>query len=205
MKSMPRSSAVLMLLYPVLAVLCVSAGARLNAQQSQNQPQPQQTQVQPQAEAVNGQAVFDAALEALAKQVNDNPNFIKSEQFKKLPIELRTAVIKRAADDNIKQQTEEEEKAQAAAKAAAAKAVQEQAKEKQQAAAQPCTPAQPKKNPFVAHIPRGLQAAINKDARKIGDKTGVDLDPNTPATVLKDAQAQKAASPCAKAPSPAEH
>ena len=120
------------------------------------------TQAPPQATAQPG-AVFDAALEALAKQVNDNPAFIKSAEFKNLPLDLRTAVIRRAADDTIKQQNDEEQKAQAAAKAA-----QEQAQKKQQSAAQPCVA--PKKPGLGDMLKQRAQQMAQREEDKLGGK-----------------------------------
>ena len=62
--------------------------------------------------------------------------------------------------------------------------------------------AMPVKKPRL-HIPKAIQNAINKDAKQIGAKTGVDLDPNAPAQAVNDAQ--KNAS-CPPAPTkPANH
>jgi hypothetical protein len=48
------------------------------------------------------------------------------------------------------------------------------------------------------HLPKKIQDAINKQTRQIGDKTGIDLDPNAPAQTIKDAQNK----PCAPNPTP---
>jgi hypothetical protein len=62
------------------------------------------------------------------------------------------------------------------------------------AKAQPAAPsvpegciASPVKKPRF-HIPKAFQEAINKQAKQIGGKTGVDVDPNAPAKAVKDAQ-----------------
>ena len=70
-----------------------------------------------------------------------------------------------------------------------------------QAQQSPCTETkQPAKKPrFGIHIPRNIQDAINKNAKKLSDKTGIDVDPNAPAEVLKDAQ-KSVSHPC---PAPA--
>jgi hypothetical protein len=69
---------------------------------------------------------------------------------------------------------------------------------------QPATPsapagcvASPVKKPRF-HIPRAFQDAINKQAKQIGSKTGVDVDANAPAKAVKDAQAKLP--PCPPAP-----
>lgn len=64
--------------------------------------------------------------------------------------------------------------------------------------AQPGCTALPVKKPRF-HIPKAVQDAINKQARQIGGKTGVDLDPNAPAQTVNDAQ-KKIGSPCPPAP-----
>jgi hypothetical protein len=46
------------------------------------------------------------------------------------------------------------------------------------------------------HIPRAVQDAINKQARTLSDKTGVDIDANAPAQTVNDAQGK----PCPPAP-----
>jgi len=58
-----------------------------------------------------------------------------------------------------------------------------------------CTALPVKKPKF--HIPKSVQDAINKGAKNIGGKTGVDLDPNAPAQTVKDAQKNI---PCPPAP-----
>jgi hypothetical protein len=69
---------------------------------------------------------------------------------------------------------------------------------------QPATPstpagcvASPVKKPRF-HIPKAFQDAINKQAKQIGSKTGVDVDANAPAKAVKDAQAKLP--PCPPAP-----
>jgi len=65
--------------------------------------------------------------------------------------------------------------------------------------------ASPVKKPKF-HIPKSVQDAINKGAKQIGGKTGVDIDPNAPAQAVNDAQ-KNIANPCppasAAAPKPA--
>jgi hypothetical protein len=56
--------------------------------------------------------------------------------------------------------------------------------------------ASPVKKPKF-HIPKPVQDAINKGAKNIGSKTGVDLDPNAPAQTVNDAQKNI---PCPPAP-----
>jgi hypothetical protein len=52
-----------------------------------------------------------------------------------------------------------------------------------------CMPAKQAPKPHVGfHVPKGIQNALNKEAQKIGNKTGIDLDPNTPGEVVRDAQ-----------------
>ena len=71
--------------------------------------------------------------------------------------------------------------------------------------AQPAQPSQtgcaaaPVKKPGF-HIPKAMQDAINKQAKQVGKQTGVDLDPNTPAQAVKDAQKN---TPCPPAATPA--
>ena len=48
------------------------------------------------------------------------------------------------------------------------------------------------------HLPKKVQDAINKNAKKIADKSGVELDPNAAAQAVKDAQ--KPCPPPAPAP-----
>ncbi len=65
--------------------------------------------------------------------------------------------------------------------------------------AQPgCTTLPVKKPRF--HLPKAVQTAINKHAKQIGGKTGVDLDPNAPGQAVNDAQKDAQGKPC---PSPA--
>jgi hypothetical protein len=59
---------------------------------------------------------------------------------------------------------------------------------------QPATPpvqsgceATPARKPRF-HIPKAFQDAINKQAKQVSGKTGVDVDPNAPAKAVKDAQ-----------------
>jgi len=47
------------------------------------------------------------------------------------------------------------------------------------------------------HIPKAIQDAINKDAKQIGAKTGVAVDPNAPQKTLDDVQKN---APCPPAP-----
>ena len=47
--------------------------------------------------------------------------------------------------------------------------------------------ASPVKKPRF-HIPKVIQDAINKQAKQVGSKTGVDVDPKAPAQAVKDAQ-----------------
>ena len=49
------------------------------------------------------------------------------------------------------------------------------------------------------HIPKTVQDAINKGAKNIGSKTGVDLDPNAPVQTVNNAQKNI---PCPPAPAP---
>ncbi len=60
--------------------------------------------------------------------------------------------------------------------------------------AQTGCPATPVKKPRF-HLPKAVQDAINKQAKQIGSKTGVDLDSKAPEQVLKDAQGK----PCPSA------
>lgn len=69
---------------------------------------------------------------------------------------------------------------------------------------QPATPpvqtgcdASPVKKPRF-HIPKAFQDAINKQAKQVGGKTGVDVDANAPAKAVKDAQAKLP--PCPPSP-----
>jgi hypothetical protein len=61
--------------------------------------------------------------------------------------------------------------------------------------------ASPVKKPKF-HIPKTVQDAINKGAKNIGSKTGVALDPNTPAQTVNDAQ-KDIGKPCPPAKAPA--
>lgn len=47
--------------------------------------------------------------------------------------------------------------------------------------------AEPAKKPRF-HLPKKIQDAINRQAKQIGDKTGIEIDPNAPAQTIKDAQ-----------------
>ena len=47
--------------------------------------------------------------------------------------------------------------------------------------------ASPVKTPRF-RIPKAFQDAINKQAKQVSGKTGVDVDPNAPAKAVKDAQ-----------------
>jgi hypothetical protein len=47
--------------------------------------------------------------------------------------------------------------------------------------------ASPVKKPHF-HIPKAFQDAINKQAKQVGSKTGIDVDPNAPAKAVNDAQ-----------------
>ena len=60
---------------------------------------------------------------------------------------------------------------------------------KPQAATQTGCVASPVKKPRF-HLPKSVQDAINKQAKQIGNKTGVDVDANAPAKAVKDAQAK---------------
>jgi hypothetical protein len=52
------------------------------------------------------------------------------------------------------------------------------------------------------HIPKAVQDAINKQAKQVSGKTGVDVDANAPAKAVKDAQAKlPPCPPSAAAPS----
>jgi hypothetical protein len=57
--------------------------------------------------------------------------------------------------------------------------------------------ASPVKKPRF-HIPKAMQDAINKQAKQIGGKTGIDVDSNAPDKAVKDAQAKL--SPCPPSP-----
>jgi hypothetical protein len=57
--------------------------------------------------------------------------------------------------------------------------------------------ASPVKKPRF-HIPKAFQDAVNKQAKQIGGKTGVDVDANAPAKAVKDAQTKLP--PCPPAP-----
>jgi hypothetical protein len=57
--------------------------------------------------------------------------------------------------------------------------------------------ASPLKKPRF-HLPKAVQDAINKQAKQIGGKTGVDVDPKAPAQAVKDAQEKLP--PCPPAP-----
>jgi len=57
--------------------------------------------------------------------------------------------------------------------------------------------ASPVKKPRF-HIPKSVQDAINKQAKQISGKTGVDVDAKAPDKAMKDAQAKQA--PCPPAP-----
>jgi hypothetical protein len=61
--------------------------------------------------------------------------------------------------------------------------------------------ASPVKKPKF-HIPKSVQDAINKQAKQLGGKTGVDLDPNAPAQTVNDAQ-KNIGNPCPPAPAAA--
>ena len=61
---------------------------------------------------------------------------------------------------------------------------------KQGAAVPPTQPgcaATPAKKPRF-HLPKAVQDALDKQAKQLGGKTGVDLDSKAPGQVLKDAQ-----------------
>jgi len=62
-------------------------------------------------------------------------------------------------------------------------------------AAQAGCEASPVKKPRF-HLPKAVQDAINKQAKQIGSKTGVDVDANAPAKAVKDAQGK----PCPAVP-----
>ncbi len=64
-----------------------------------------------------------------------------------------------------------------------------------------CT-ALPVKTPKF-HLPKPLQDAINKGAKNVGGKTGVDLDPNAPAQTVSNAQKNIPCPPAPAQPVPA--
>jgi len=57
--------------------------------------------------------------------------------------------------------------------------------------------ASPVKKPRF-HLPKAVQDAINKQAKQIGSKTGVDVDASAPAKAVKDAQGKPCPSASAK-------
>jgi len=75
---------------------------------------------------------------------------------------------------------------------------QPQATGQQRQPAQTGCPASPIKKPRF-HIPKSIQDAINRRVKQINDKAGIELDPNAPGQVIKDAQQDK---PCPAAAPP---
>ena len=123
--------------------------------------------------AARAQSATPTTSPQTAKPVNsieDDP------QFKRLTPEKQELV--RKAMQNIDNAVAQEQK-NAPAPAGA----------KPQAATQTGCDASPVKKPRF-HLPRSVQDAINKQAKQIGSKTGVDVDANAPAKAVKDAQAK---------------
>ncbi len=107
-------------------------------------------------------------------------------QFKRLSPEKQELV--RKAMQNIDNAVAAEQKAAATP-----------ATPKPQAATQTGCDASPVKKPRF-HLPKSVQDAINKQAKQVGSKTGVDVDANAPAKAVKDAQAKLP--PCPPAATP---
>jgi len=118
------------------------------------------------------------------------PSFEDDPQFKRLPPEQQELVRKMM--ENLDKAVADEKNAGATPKAAPVNPASN-AKVPQSGCIAP-----PVKKPKF-HIPKTVQDAINKGAKNIGSKTGVDLDPNAPAQTVNDAQ-KNIGNPCPPVP-----
>jgi hypothetical protein len=153
--------------------------------------------IQAQAQAVKRKTLlllFSALLVPFAARAQTNPpapqppkaSIEDDPQFKRLSPEQQQLV--RKAMQNIDKAVATEKNTAAAPKAAPPNTATAPN-------AQPGCTASPVKKPRF-HLPKAVQDAIDKQAKQIGGKTGVDLDSKAPGQVLKDAQGK----PCPPAP-----
>lgn len=193
------------------AIFCIAPIS--TATPRQNDPQPAQPQSQGRSEGApqtqpDLQKNLDAVVEAYAKRLNQDRAFANSPEFKALPLDLRSTILARAAQDLLQQQIEEQRKADAAAKAKAdaeAKAkIEADAKAKQEAAAKAAAQKQalpPCKKPTLADKIRQNAEAIaqrkeNELGRNASKNTGGTID-NSTLPGVQDVTGPDTKKPCA--------
>jgi hypothetical protein len=125
--------------------------------------------------------------------LDDDPAFKRlspagQEWVRQIMQQLNKAVADKdpAAIDQIERDVEKHQQANAVVAPAPAPPEKKTASPANAPAQSGCDASAIKKPRF--HIPKAMQDAINKQARAIGDKTGVDVDPNAPAQAVSDAQ-----------------